>query len=84
MTPTRMASTQPAQLTQWPAEASAQSKCVSREEAHWPTLVHVSVSLPWQKIAISRDGILDMVCVGFSGLESLECGAQPELRTLHS
>lgn len=77
-------STQPAQLTQWPAEASVQSKCVSRGEAHWPTLAYVRVSLPWQKIAINRDETLDIVCVGVSGLESLECGAQAELRTLHS
>lgn len=43
-----MVSTQPAQLTQWPTEASVQSKYVFREEVLWPTLVDVRVSLPWQ------------------------------------
>lgn len=69
-------STQPAQLTHWPTEASIQRKCVSRGEAHRPTLVHVRVSLPWQKIAIKRDETLDILCVGVSGLESLERGAE--------
>lgn len=47
-----------------PLKASAQNKCVSKVEAHWPTSVHVSVSLPWQKIAIDRDEIRGIVCVG--------------------
>lgn len=52
-----------------PLEASAQNDCVFKEEAHWltDTLVHMSVLLPWQKIATYRDGRWETVYIlGFS------------------